>query len=243
MEIAGIHIEQLTRKQSIVRALGDQAMRVYFVNAHCVNVAQRDSAYRQALSQAELVLNDGAGLELAGRWLGQPFPENLNGTDWIPALLDRLPPGSSLYLLGAKPRVVVKAQEAAKARWPALSWVGARDGYGENEEVVLAEIEQLRPELLIVGMGVPKQELFIFRHWTRLQAAGVKRAIAGGAILDFLSGEVARAPLWMRCCRIEWLFRLLQEPERLWRRYLIGNGSFLVLLLKEWWRVKWARHG
>ena len=118
-------------------------------------------------------------------------------------------------------------------RWPFLHVVGTHHGYFHHTSEPLEAVWDAHPDLLIVGMGVPKQEIFIDEHWEALRDAGVKGAIAGGAIFKFLTEEVSRAPLWIRKWHLEWIWRMLLEPKRLWRRYLVGNFKFLKLVWKE----------
>lgn len=244
LSIANVAIDTMPREESldaVLLSMQYEAVRVFFVNAHCVNVANEDREYLAALDQAEFVFNDGAGIELASRLLGSPVADNLDGTDWIPALFDRLQiTGNStrLYLLGARPEVVVKAASIIKTRWSTIQVVGLHDGYFDDVHAILADIEKASPDILLVAMGVPKQELFITHYWEMLGKQNIHLAIAGGAILDFLAETFPRAPLWMRQMRLEWLYRLWSEPKRLWKRYLWGNLKFFCLVIKQWSRSK-----
>jgi exopolysaccharide biosynthesis WecB/TagA/CpsF family protein len=241
LALAGVHVPRYGWDESlstVVSTARERPARVYWVYANCVNIAHTDPAYRAALDAAEFVLNDGAGIEFAGRMLGTPMLANLCGTDWIPALLTKLaaaadPECRRVYLLGARPQVVAAARSEFKKRWPQLTVVGISDGYSRDAADVLAEIRATRPHILLVAMGVPRQELWIHDHWNELTTAGLRLAVAGGAILDFLTGAVPRAPLWIRRLRLEWLFRLIREPRRLWRRYLLGNVTFLLHVIRE----------
>ncbi|MEO5758716.1 MAG: WecB/TagA/CpsF family glycosyltransferase [Mesorhizobium sp.] len=203
--------------------------KVSFLNAHNANIAYTDPVFAEALDDF-LILPDGVGVDLAAKLLyGAPFPDNLNGTDFVPAFLQASTRPLTVGLLGA---TRVNA-EAASVKLAALAvqhrFVVIHDGYfsGSEETTVVDRIASLRPDVLLVAMGVPRQELWIARH---IDASHCTLPIAVGALLDFLSGAVPRAPLWMRQLRLEWLFRLLVEPARLWRRYVVGNPLFL-------WRV------
>jgi len=240
MQLAGVTIQRFGREEAmaaVVRAAMDHPVRVMWVYANCLNVAQEDRTYRDAVKHAEFVFNDGAGIELAGKVLGRRVLENLIGTDWIPDFVDFLaktrPAGFRIFLLGSRPEVAPTAAARFADRWPMHQLVGWSHGFHEDLEMSIRQIEKARPELLIVGMGVPRQEVFLYRHWDRLQEAGIRYALAGGAILDHFAGVVPRAPQWIRKMRCEWIYRLLHEPRRLWRRYLLGNLRFLVLLLRE----------
>ncbi|WP_027155558.1 WecB/TagA/CpsF family glycosyltransferase [Mesorhizobium sp. WSM2561] len=203
--------------------------KVTFLNAHNANVAYGDPVVAEALDDF-LILPDGVGVDLAAKLLyGASFPDNLNGTDFIPAFLQASARPMTVGLLGA---TQVNA-EAASKKLAALAlqhrFVVIHDGYFSpaEEPAIVDRIARLRPDVLLVAMGVPRQELWIARH---IDARHCTLPIAVGALLDFLSGTVPRAPLWMRRLRLEWLFRLWIEPGRLWRRYVVGNPLFL-------WRV------
>jgi alpha-1,3-mannosyltransferase len=201
-------------------------IKVAFANAHTLNTARVNPRYREVL-QRFAVFNDGVGVDLAS-WLrfGERFPDNLNGTDFVPAYLERTLLPLRIFMLGTRPEVIGRAFEAARRRFPRHEWVGCRDGYfsRDEEDELLATLRAERIDLLLVGMGNPLQELWI----DRCAAASRATACVGvGALLDFLAGEVGRAPAWVRRARLEWAWRLLLEPRRLWRRYLVGNATFL----------------
>ncbi|MDH5536877.1 MAG: WecB/TagA/CpsF family glycosyltransferase, partial [Betaproteobacteria bacterium] len=142
--------------------------------------------------------------------------------------------GLSLYLLGARPGVAAAVAENARKRVPQLAIAGHRDGYWaeQDEQSVVSAIRASGADILLVAMGAPRQELWIAKNAPRL---GVKVALGVGGLFDFYAGRVARAPLWLRELGLEWTYRLLQEPRRMWRRYVIGNPLFL-------WRAwRWAR--
>ena len=192
-----------------------------FVNAHCLNVAYRDREYAEILRRADRVWPDGTGVRMAGRRLGFPVPENVNGTDMFPLLEGRV------FLFGAAPGVAEKAAENARRLYPKMEIVGTAHGYGDEDEVVAA-VNRARPDILLVALGVPLQEKWIARNLARLDCGAV---IAVGGLLDFVSGRIPRAPAWMRRLGIEWFYRFLQEPRRMFRRYIIGNPLFL-------WRLR-----
>ncbi|MER9751284.1 glycosyltransferase [Mesorhizobium sp. M7A.T.Ca.TU.009.01.3.2] len=206
--------------------------KVSFLNAHNANIAYTDPVFAGALDDF-LILPDGIGIDLAARLLyGAPFPDNLNGTDFVPAFLQASTTPLTVGLLGA---TRVNA-EAASVKLAALAvqhkFVVIHDGYfpASQEQEIVDRIAALRPDVLLVAMGVPRQELWIERH---IDARHCTLPIAVGALLDFLSGAVPRAPLWMRRLRLEWLFRLAVEPSRLWRRYVVGNPLFLLRVVRQ----------
>ena len=204
---------------------------ITFCNAHTVNLAQRDPAFRDELGRF-LVLNDGVGVNLASRSLfGKAFPENLNGTDFTPSLLGSAKQPLSLYLVGAKPGVAEAAAKVIEQRFPAVSVVGTRCGFFDrNEELALADsIRASGANLVLAAMGQPHQERWAARH---VGALGCP-IMCVGALLDFLAERVPRAPSLIRRMRLEWAYRLAQEPRRLAGRYLIGNATFLGGIVKQ----------
>lgn len=206
-----------------------ERIKLAFLNAHTSNLAGRDAAFREILKDF-LVLNDGVGVDIAARRLhGERFPANLNGTDFVPALLKDAPGPLRLYLLGGRDGVAADAARRIGEIAPQHVIAGIRHGYFQPDEApgIVADIAAARPDILLVAFGNPAQELFIARHF---DALGCRMAIGVGALLDFLSGRVVRAPVFVRKIRLEWVWRLGREPGRLWRRYLLGNSQFL-------WRV------
>ncbi len=206
--------------------------RISFLNAHNANIAYTDPVFAEALEDF-LILPDGIGVDMASKLLyGAPFPDNLNGTDFVPAFLQASVHPLTVGLLGT---TRVNA-EAASAKLSALAvqhkFVVIHDGYfpPSEEPAIVERIAALRPDVLLVAMGVPRQELWIARH---IDARHCTLPVAVGASLDFLSGSVPRAPLPIRRVRLEWLFRLSIEPGRLWWRYVVGNPLFLLRVLKQ----------
>ncbi len=200
----------------------------------------RDSApLRRAYEQADLVLADGMPIVWASRLLGRPLPQRVTGADLVPALLDAADSNRPLrvYLLGAGPGVAERAAAAIEKRWPAVRVVGTYSppmGF-ENDEAenakILRQIDAAAPDVLVVGLGAPKQELWVHAHRHGLRA---KVALCVGATIDFLAGEKPRAPAWMRATGLEWLFRVASEPKRLLTRYARGAWVFPQLVWREW---------
>jgi N-acetylglucosaminyldiphosphoundecaprenol N-acetyl-beta-D-mannosaminyltransferase len=206
---------------------------VFFINAHCFNIAQKNIKYRETLNQSDILLNDGIGIKLGAKKIGIHLKENMNGTDFVPKLLEfARDQNKNVYFLGGRDEIATIAAQKMRQRFPGISIVGSRNGYFdfENDQDILNEIIQKKTEILIVGMGVPRQELWLTKNKDKL--SGVKISIAGGAILDFLSENVVRAPGWMQKIGMEWVFRLLQEPRRLFKRYFIGIPLFHYYIFK-----------
>ncbi|KQT87913.1 WecB/TagA/CpsF family glycosyltransferase [Aurantimonas sp. Leaf443] len=206
--------------------------RLAFLNAHCVNVARRDDAYRRVLTRF-LVLPDGIGVDLGALILhGAPYTENLNGTDFVPRLLAEIAPGRRVALVGGRPGVAERAGLALRRLCPGHTIEAVSDGYFDAEArgALLARLAAFRADIVLVALGVPGQETFID---TWLDERHGRLFIGVGALFDFLAGEVPRAPALVRRLRLEWAFRLSMEPGRLFRRYVLGNPAFLLAVLRE----------
>ncbi len=202
--------------------------RACFINAHCCNVAQKDRQYAAAVSSADILLPDGFGIDLAAKMTGQKLTANLNGTDLLPKLLKeaaRL--GKSVFFFGGKPGTAEAAAKALVKSIPALKIVGTRDGYdgAKDDNTVVDTINASKADIVLVALGVPRQEIWLHRNAPFLNA-GLTMGV--GAAFDFFAGHVVRAPSWVRKARFEWAWRLALEPRRLASRYLIGNGTFLA---------------
>jgi N-acetylglucosaminyldiphosphoundecaprenol N-acetyl-beta-D-mannosaminyltransferase len=170
---------------------------------------------------------------LAGKILGKEIAQNLCGTDMFPRLCERISgKDTRLFLLGARPEVVEGVVRWINDHYPRVKVCGYQHGYFQpNEESdIIKRIKDSNSDLLLVAFGVPKQDMWINQH---LQETGAKVAMGVGGLFDFYSGRIPRSPLWMREIGMEWLYRLIQEPGRMWKRYLIGNGLFLWRVLKE----------
>jgi N-acetylglucosaminyldiphosphoundecaprenol N-acetyl-beta-D-mannosaminyltransferase len=244
IRLLGLHINNLTMAEAS-EYIGELAAsgnfhHACFVNADCVNVAFRDAEYKDILRESPLVLADGIGVRLAGKLLNQNIRENVNGTDMLPYLCAELEKRQTgLYLLGGRPGVPEAAAEWIMARYPALRLCGLRDGYflETEREAVIGEIRASGAKVLLVAMGVPRQE-----KWIREAAPllGPMTCIGVGGLFDFYSGRIPRAPIWMRELGFEWLYRFSKEPRRMWRRYFVGNAVFLYRVLAERWAAKGA---
>ncbi len=208
---------------------------IQFVNAHCVNISRKDLDYKHLLQQNRINYADGIGMKIASRIFGNPLVDNVNGTDLFPPLCGVLEAADkAIFFLGAHPHVVERVVRNTETNYPKLTIAGYHTGYFPLEETqrVLDQINQAHPDVLLVAMGVPLQEKWIHKHRNELQ---VPVMMGVGGLFNFYSGVIPRAPLWMRRMGLEWLHRLVQEPLRLWRRYLIGNVSFLLYTLYRKW--------
>jgi exopolysaccharide biosynthesis WecB/TagA/CpsF family protein len=235
--ILGIRVAALERQDALDRVAGlvdaPTPALVAFANAHTLNVSVGDTRFREALNGASLVLNDGVGVQIAAALQGRRFPENLNGTDFLPRLLALAAERRwRVFFLGGRPGVAAAAAASAERDAPGLEVCGTRHGFFDSAESarVAEEIRTSGSDLVLVGMGNPRQELWLV-DW--LGASGARLGVGVGAFLDFKAETVRRAPSWMNRAGLEWLFRLAQEPQRLAARYLVGMPIFLARALRD----------
>lgn len=207
---------------------------VAFANAHTLNIAASDSAFKEVLQHA-MVLNDGIGVDIASRvQYGVPFPENLNGTDFVPAYLGATRHRFRIFLLGSQPGTASAAADWFRANYPQHAIAGYHHGYinSEDSTEVVEGIRRSKANIILVAMGDPKQEFWLAEN---LAATGCRLGIGVGALLDFVAGQVPRAPGTIRRAHLEWAYRLAIEPRRLWRRYVVECSTFLVRVAVQWW--------
>jgi N-acetylglucosaminyldiphosphoundecaprenol N-acetyl-beta-D-mannosaminyltransferase len=216
-------------------AAEDRTRRVMYVNAHVVNQSRVTPGLDLALQRADLVYCDGYGVRLAARVLDLPVPHRMTGADWIWGLATLCERSHQpIYLLGSEPPIAREAASQLRRWYPGLDVVGAHHGYFDldspHNERVIDDINAHGPSIVLVGMGTPKQELWVDRYADRLDGAVVWTV---GALFDYVSGHMPRAPRWLADNGLEWIFRLAIEPSRMWRRYLIGNPIFLTRVASE----------
>lgn len=240
-KILGVKVHPLTLSQlheSIFRFINrDQHALVLNVNIHCLNLAYEDVVLRRFLNRGNIVFCDGAGVILGAYFLGYHIPRRITYADWMWELAEF---GESheftFFFLGSKPNVANKAAMQLKKRFPNLQIVGTQHGYfdktagSEENEAVIQTINAVHPNILILGFGMPLQERWLMENWDRIDA---NVALTGGAVFNYVSGKLRRGPRWMTDHGLEWLARLLIEPRRLWKRYIIGNVLFLWRILKQ----------
>jgi N-acetylglucosaminyldiphosphoundecaprenol N-acetyl-beta-D-mannosaminyltransferase len=220
---------------------GGPPRKVMYVNAHVLNQSQETAELRDALESADLVYCDGYGVRLAAKALDVEIPHRMTGADWIwdlAALCETS--GQSLYLLGSEPEVSRQAAARLNRWYPRLRVAGCHHGYFEpgsaHDARVIEDINMRRPDIVLVGMGTPKQELWVQQNAEHLDASVLWTV---GALFDYVSGRVPRAPSWLADNGLEWIFRLAIEPQRMWRRYLLGNPVFVSRVVTQARR----RHG
>lgn len=233
----GLQLDPVTMDEVLARcdrALDDrQRLLIGVVNAAKVVKLRRDDILRDSLLECDLLLADGQSVVWASRLLGQPLPERVAGVDLFERLLARAGQGGgSVYLLGARPDVLATLRERITERFPGLVIAGSHDGYFSDAAAsdVAAEVAASGADMLFLGMTSPKKEIFLgtFGH-----TLGVPVLHGVGGSFDILAGITKRAPIRWQRLGLEWLYRLLQEPRRMWRRYLTTNTAFIWLTVKE----------
>lgn len=208
---------------------------IYFANPDCFNKMISDRDYFSILKTGDYIFPDGIGLVIAGKMLQTPLKENINGTDMLPYVCRMAASkGYSIFLLGGKPGIAQKAGEKISASY-GVSLAGTAHGYFDHQtesDAVIETINNSGAAILLVGFGAPLQEKWISRHRHQLKAEVL---MGVGGLFDFYSGTTKRAPAWVREIGFEWIYRILQEPGRMWRRYVVGNPLFLYRVMK--WKV------
>ena len=218
-DVLGLQFDNVTMDEAVVRAKEllemPGASIVVTPNAEIGYEALHDAQFRALLNGAELVLPDGAGVVLAAKLRKTPLKQKVAGVDFADRLLGVLAEtGKTLYLLGGKPGIAELAAQKMVEKHPGLRICGTADGYFKEETPVIEKINAVKPDVLFVCVGAPKQEIFMNAHRDELDV----RLMAGlGGSLDAFAGTVKRAPKWMIRCNLEWLYRLVKEPKRFGR--------------------------
>jgi N-acetylglucosaminyldiphosphoundecaprenol N-acetyl-beta-D-mannosaminyltransferase len=204
------------------------------VNVDKIVKMEKDEALRRAVLGCDLINADGQPVVWASRLLGKPLKERVTGVDLFQRLMERCAAnGFRPYLLGARQEVVDKVAEVLRARHPKLNLAGWRNGYWTDSEEagVVRGVAETKPDMLFVAMSSPKKEIFLNKWKAELKVPFV---MGVGGSFDVVAGKVSRAPVWMQKVGLEWLYRLCQEPRRMWRRYLVEDMRFLLLVWREW---------
>jgi N-acetylglucosaminyldiphosphoundecaprenol N-acetyl-beta-D-mannosaminyltransferase len=239
--IFGVPIHAMTMSQTL--DVCEQAIRlrkplmIGVVNAAKIVNMRRTPILGQAVLQSDLVLADGMAIVWASRLLRHPLPERVAGIDLFERLLQLANrQGFSVYLLGATQNVMDRLVARITRQYPNLRIVGSRDGYFKDEEheQIATHIRDAKPDMLFLGMTSPKKEVFLAR-WSAYMQVAVCHGVGGS--FDVLSGQTKRAPATWQKLGLEWLYRVVQEPRRMWRRYLVTNTLFLWLLLREFFHA------
>ena len=246
IKILDCPIDSLTREATLSRicdaiANGEQLQHVV-VNAGKLVLMQRDPQLRQSVVQSHLISADGMAVVWASRILRQPLPERVTGIDLMNDIIRTASRKRySIYFLGATEDVVSKVvdQYAQEFGWEIVA--GYRNGYfdKDEEQEVAKKIADSGANILLVAMSSPKKENFL-NHYRGLMTS-VNFVMGVGGSFDVAAGLVQRAPTWMQAAGIEWCYRLVQEPRRMWKRYLIGNPHFILLVMREWIKLHFGK--
>jgi N-acetylglucosaminyldiphosphoundecaprenol N-acetyl-beta-D-mannosaminyltransferase len=236
VDILGVEVNMLTMSQAVVQLSDwiEERVRVYVspCNVYSVMQSRRDARVRQALQSASLVTPDGMPLVWMGKWAGPGDMDRVSGPDLMLALCRvSVKQGYSHFFYGGAPGVPQLLASKLQARFPGLNVVGTHSppfspSPAVEETAVIERINRAAPDIVWVGLGAPKQDLWMAVYRKRLDAPVL---IGVGAAFDFHSGRIQQAPTWMQRLGLEWLHRLLKEPKRLWYRYLVYNPQFALL--------------
>ena len=242
--ILGVPFDNVTTRGAIelieTMIQSDRPHYLVTANVDFLVQAQSDIELRRIFFDADLVLCDGTPLLWASKLLGNPLPERVAGADLVPLLIRQSElKGYRIFFLGATPESAAKAVDNMRQQFPALNIAGFYSPpfnklLEMDHDEIRRRILEARPHLLFVSFGCPKQEKWIAMHYRSL---GVPVAVGVGATIDFLAGQVRRAPMWMRRGGVEWIYRMAQEPRRLAGRYFKDLRVFGTSMVRQWWRL------
>ena len=222
-----------------LKGMKDGKVLINTINAHSYNTALKDPVFAEALMNGDALIPDGASIVMACRWLkakSQPI-ERIAGWDLFEYEMNRLnEKGGKCFFMGSSEKVLALIKEKAQKIYPNIIVETYSPPYkpefcDEDNRMIIEAINNANPDLLWIGMTAPKQEKWAYTHWNELDIHCHCGTI--GAVFDFFAGTVERAPLWWQKHSLEWLYRLMKEPKRMWRRYIIGNTLFIWNIFKE----------
>lgn len=236
LKLRNLHIVESKEE---LRKIPEGKTLINTINAHSYNVAQKDSLFAEALAKGDYLIPDGASIVKACRWrkgLSRP-KERIAGWDLFEMEMGRLneQDGKTVMFMGSSEKVLGLVRQRCKVDYPNLTVETYSPPYkpefsDEDNRLIIEAINHVNPDLLWIGMTAPKQEKWTYSHWEQLQIHCHVGTI--GAVFDFFAGTVKRAPVWWQQHSLEWLYRLMKEPKRMWRRYIIGNTKFLWNIIK-----------
>ncbi|MFN3637766.1 MAG: WecB/TagA/CpsF family glycosyltransferase [Chloroherpetonaceae bacterium] len=236
VEVMGAPIDNLSMEETLLqieeRILEGKPIQHVVVNAAKIVEINKNAKIKRIIESCEIVNADGQAVVWASKLLGKPLKERVAGIDLMQELIKRANEKNwGVFFFGAKQEVLDKVVAHYRKEFPFLRIAGARNGYYKPEEElkIVEEIRASNAQILFVAISSPKKEIFLN---TYLDVMNVPFVMGVGGSFDVVAGLVKRAPLWMQKLGLEWLFRFLQEPRRMWRRYIIGNTEFILLLIK-----------
>ena len=233
----------IVESRAVLAGIPEGKALINTINAHSFNVAQKDELFAEALAKGDYLIPDGASIIKACKWLkakSQP-KERIAGWDLFAFEMQRLNDKSKrgkgkVMFMGSSEKVLALIRERAAKDYPNLDVITYSPPYkpefsDEDNAAIIKAINEANPDLLWIGMTAPKQEKWTYQHWNELNIHCHVGTI--GAVFDFYAGTAQRAPKWWQEHSLEWLYRLIKEPKRMWRRYVIGNPLFLWNITKE----------
>ncbi len=237
VEVLNVKVDVVTMKEVVERVESFIAQKkphlVVTPNAEMIMMANQDQGLAQIINHADLVVPDGAGVVWAARYNGDPMPERVAGYDLVQNLLSKAASKKyRIYMLGGAPGIVDKAKESAERCYPGIQIVGTRHGFftKQDEEEIVNDIIKHEPDILLVALGVPRQEKWLMDYMDQIKAPV---AIGVGGTFDVMAGVVRRAPVWMQNAKLEWSYRLLREPKRAIRMLALPRFVLRVMANKK----------
>ena len=235
LEILGVGIDRIDSQQAL-QQIGEfiengEPHQIVTANAEIIYQASKNEKMRNVINAAQMVTADGSGVVWASRQLGQPLAQRVTGIDLVNSICQQSAKEKwKIYILGSAPGVAATAAVNIRNKFPGCNIIGTHHGYfnAKEEKQILAELEQLKPDVLFVALGAPKQEYWIADH---VQKLGIPVAMGIGGSMDVLSGNVKRAPKWMQKMSLEWLYRLLIQPTRFKR--VLALPKFMLAVKKQ----------
>ena len=242
IEIMGCKVDNVSMSETLERIekfIGSgQPHQHVVVNVDKLVKARHDPGLRQIINDCALINVDGMPVVWASKILRKPLKERVAGIDLFEAIMGRAAiAGWRIFLLGAKEEVVSRVQSLYENKYPGIIIAGTRNGYWtlDEEDSVVTQVREARPDVLFVAISSPKKEQFLGKYQAEMR---VPFAMGVGGTFDVVVGNVKRAPLWMQKTGLEWFFRFLQEPRRMFRRYFIDDIAFFYMLSQEIFRAK-----
>lgn len=233
----------IINNKTLLERLPSRKLLINTINAHSYNTALKDSLFAEALMKGDVLIPDGASIVMACKWLkakSQP-KERIAGWDLFCIEMEKLnKKGGKCFFMGSSEKVLSLIKEKAKTIYPNINVETYSPPYKksfskEENKAIIDVINNANPDLLWIGMTAPKQEKWVYSHWEELNIHCHAGTI--GAVFDFFAGTMKRAPKWWQEHSLEWLYRLIKEPKRMWRRYIIGNTLFICHIIKEKWSL------
>lgn len=234
-------LQNYTIYNQTLNSISNTKTLINTINAHCYNISLIDSYYQESLKNSDVLIADGISIVWAVRWLTGQKLKKIAGADLFFYEMERMQKiGGKCFFLGSNESTLTKIKERASREYPNVKVATYSPPYKtkfsitENKKI-LKVINDLHPDVLFVGMTAPKQEKWAYQHYDQLQVGHI---CCIGAVFDFFAGTIKRAPQWIINLGMEWLYRLIKEPKRMWKRYLIGNTKFIWSITKEKYNSK-----